>query len=68
MSDLNQIITLCMHCPSVKYGKEYKHLGQSAMEQLLEVAKEYNYSISHGLCDKCLDKHYPNPFIGKDLL
>lgn len=52
---LEGIVPICMHCKRVRNGDNY----WTQVEQY--VAEHSNAKFSHGLCDECLDKHYPEP-------
>ena len=50
---LKGIIPICMHCKEVRDDKGYwSHLEKY-------ISKHSEAQFSHGLCDKCMEEHYP---------
>lgn len=50
---LEGIITICMHCRRIAVGKD----EWLKLEAYVEAHS--NASFTHGLCQECLDKHFP---------
>ncbi|MCC7071066.1 MAG: response regulator transcription factor [Deltaproteobacteria bacterium] len=50
---LEGIITICMHCKRIATGTD----GWQKLEAYL--AAHSNASFTHGLCQQCLDQHFP---------
>jgi len=53
VESLSGIIPICMHCKQIRDDK--RHWNQ--LEEL--ISKHSGAQFSHGLCDACLDKYYP---------
>lgn len=51
---LKGIIPICMHCKGIRDDKGY----WNQLEKF--VSENSNVKFSHGICDKCLKKHYPD--------
>ncbi|MGM0601215.1 MAG: hypothetical protein ACQETH_15505 [Candidatus Rifleibacteriota bacterium] len=50
---LSGIVPICMHCKEIRDDKGY-------WNQLENYISEHSDAqFSHGICDKCLKKHYP---------
>lgn len=50
---LSGIIPICMHCKQIRDDKGYWNQLEAF------ISKHSNAQFSHGICDVCLDKHYP---------
>ncbi len=50
---LEGLITICMHCKRIAAGTD----GWQRLEAYL--AAHSNASFTHGLCQECLDRHFP---------
>lgn len=51
---LSGIIPICMHCKEIRDDKGY----WNQLEKY--IAEHSDTQFSHGICDKCLEKHYPD--------
>lgn len=51
--ELRRILPVCAWCGAVRDGEDY----WSSVHKYLE--RHHNLDISHGICDACLEKHYP---------
>lgn len=53
ISSMGKIIPICMHCKGVRDDQGY-------WKQVEEfIAEESGAALSHGLCEACAEKHYP---------
>ncbi|MGC9519103.1 MAG: hypothetical protein ACP5FP_05545 [Desulfuromonadaceae bacterium] len=51
---LEGIIPICMHCKEIRDDEGY-------WVQLEKYLSEHSYAqLSHGICEKCMEKHYPD--------
>lgn len=50
---LGGIIPICMHCKEIRDDQGYWNKLESF------ISKNSEAEFSHGICDSCLDKHYP---------
>ena len=57
---LEGILPICMHCHSIRSDDESWQKLEEYLETYTDVV------LSHGLCDKCLEEHYPKYKEGED--
>ncbi len=55
VKQLQGLIPICMHCKNIRNDGDV----WQRVEQYL--ADRGNVKFSHGVCDECLEKHYPEP-------
>jgi sigma-B regulation protein RsbU (phosphoserine phosphatase) len=52
---LRGLIPICMHCHRIRVGEDHWQRLEAYLEEHSDA------ELSHGLCEECLAKHYPEP-------
>ena len=57
---LSGLLPICMHCKKIRDDKGYWNQLESYIEDNSDAG------FSHGICDECLEKYYPESNLGED--
>jgi len=57
-----EIITVCMHCGSIKDWEGEFNRNMVIPKDMQEYVPHGAYSLSHSVCDDCLEEHYPEAY------